>query len=491
MIKFDPKNQIAYTGRIVDWANNPENRLPASCTVFVPKDSMEGADGIEDSWLFVSHGLRNAAGVAIDLSNLRASGTRNGKGLTASGPCSFAKIYSTMNEILRRGGIFKNGAITLFLNLEHSDIEQYLNLTSKDIPWAKRAVYITKETWEAAAQSTKDLLAKRVNEGTVWLAKKQWDEAGDRLYSNVCQEILIKSRGTCMLSSVNLGVTAMDSISNAFVAAMDALCKLHSQTGIGDKKHYLKPQDDKQVGLGVIGLANLLAIYDVKYVEFVNALEHLLGISAHELENETAIKLAYNIIRGYEKAAEVAKSYGMERAFAIAPTASMSYRYQDAEGYTTAPEISPPLALSVDRDSATFGVQTYNYHPNSEISSSIGWDTQFRLLCAWQVMMDSTGLSHAISANIWSEQYIDSNWIGDTFLSCPLKTTYYRLQVDQTALDKSEIKADTISEEADNEDIDLAFFSEDELKDLHEEPIKDFCPLQPGDDPNFCDACSG
>ena len=78
--------------------------LPVSCTVFVVEDSMEGPEGIEASWRFVSHALRHGAGVAVHLSNLRPKGSENGKGLTASGPVSFAKIYSTLNEILRRGG---------------------------------------------------------------------------------------------------------------------------------------------------------------------------------------------------------------------------------------------------------------------------------------------------------------------------------------------------------------------------------------------------
>jgi hypothetical protein len=42
--------------------------------------------------------------VPVHLSNLRGKGDENGKGLVASGPVSFGKIYSTLNEILRRGG---------------------------------------------------------------------------------------------------------------------------------------------------------------------------------------------------------------------------------------------------------------------------------------------------------------------------------------------------------------------------------------------------
>ena len=100
-------NKIARTGRVQSWIDDPVSRLPVSCTVFVVDDSMEGANGIQQSWVFVSHALRNGAGVAVHLSKLRPKGTESIKGndkLVASGPVSFAKIYSTLNEILRRGG---------------------------------------------------------------------------------------------------------------------------------------------------------------------------------------------------------------------------------------------------------------------------------------------------------------------------------------------------------------------------------------------------
>ena len=103
---------IARTGRVQSWIDDPTSRLPVSCTVFVVEDTMEGPNGIEASWRFVSHALRYGAGVAVHLSKLRPRGEENDKGLVASGPVSFAKIYSTLNEILRRGGVYKNGAVT-------------------------------------------------------------------------------------------------------------------------------------------------------------------------------------------------------------------------------------------------------------------------------------------------------------------------------------------------------------------------------------------
>ena len=117
---------ISRTGRVQNWIDNPDGRLPVSCTVFVVEDSMEGPNGIEASWRFVSHALRFGAGVAVHLSKLRPKGSQNEKGLVASGPVSFAKIYSSINETLRRGGVYKNGAVVAHCDLDHADIIDFI-----------------------------------------------------------------------------------------------------------------------------------------------------------------------------------------------------------------------------------------------------------------------------------------------------------------------------------------------------------------------------
>ena len=45
---------ISRTGRVQSWIDDPDGRLPVSCTVFVVDDSMEGPEGIEASWRFAS-----------------------------------------------------------------------------------------------------------------------------------------------------------------------------------------------------------------------------------------------------------------------------------------------------------------------------------------------------------------------------------------------------------------------------------------------------
>ena len=498
-LKKAPK-ELAITGRIQDWlGDTTSTRLPASCTVFSVEDSMEGRDGIEDSWTFTSHGLRYAAGVAVDLSKLRPSGSDNGRGLVASGACSFAKFYSLLNQELRRGGAYKNGAVTLFLDYDHPDCEDFINMSSAELPWAKKAVYVDEGI---KSHPIKNTLAKAVNNGKVWLAKKRWDDEGNRLYSNVCLEVLLPSRGTCMLSSVNLGIVEnVEELPRIFTECMRWLCELHAVTGMGQHGHYLPPEEDKQVGLGVIGLANLLAKHSVTYKQFEFALSDLLD-DGQDVDPTyfryvpvKAYKLASCIISGYFAAANEAKLYGMKRAFAIAPTASMSYRYKDVDGYTTAPEISPPIAHLVDRDSETFGVQTYRYHPNSELAKNVGWSVQWRLLNTWQRLQDATDLGHAISANIWSSKRVTPEFI-DEFIDSDLVTTYYRISVDQEALDKSEVVTPDSSDDKlrglydDNTD---PFGDDDDLFGSLSDDITDDPEFltSPEHDDQYCNSCGG
>lgn len=498
LISLNIPPYLALTGRVESWlkelksADNQDEmtRLPVSCTVFSVEDSMEGENGIEASWVFTSHALRYAAGVALDLSKLRPKGSTNDKGLTASGVVSFAKFYSLINQELRRGGTYKNGACTLHLNLEHPDIEDYLNASSKELPWIKRAVYVDRESLASSSEELIELLARKVNNGSVWLAKKNWDENGVRLRSNVCLEVLLKHRGSCILSPVNLGYfDDIEAIPDAFTESMKILCTIQKNTGIGEDGHYLHPDVDRQVGLGIIGLANLLAIHDVKYKDFIVDLENIVGLSTRTSNNSVSYEIAKKINEGYIRAARVARINNMDRAFAIAPTASVSYRHTDADGYYTTPEISPPIAQTVDRDSDTFGVTTYEYHPNIETAKEVGWSLQWRLLNAWQKMMNNTELAHAISSNIWSTQTITPKWITDVFMPSKLQTTYYRVSVDQEALDKSEIVTPDSSEEK----LRGVYFDPGaivEVQDVYKEE-EEILLNSALDDEKYCEACGG
>ena len=469
--KADTNNLIARTGRVQGWIDDPTSRLPVSCTVIEVSDSMDyGQDSIEASWRFVSHALRYGAGVAVHLSQLRPRGTENGKGLVASGPVSFGKIYSCLNEQLRRGGVYKNGAVVLHLDIEHDDILEFVTTPRHELPWAKRCVNLTVNTWNDATDDVKDEILKGIARGDIWLAKVRYDQHGHRIFANVCLEVFLRSRGTCLLQHVNLGACRPEDISTAFAVGMSELIELHAHTGVEKTGEYLTQEADRQVGLGVLGLANLLALEEITYAQFADALDEVPDATPK------ATKLVEQIRAGFSVAASLARSANMDRAFAIAPTASCSYRYTDRAGYTTAPEIAPPIGRTVDRDSSTFGVQQFDYG-NVETADSVGWDAYFRVCNGIVQMMHDTGLSHGYSFNSWSDvvQY-DEDFI-QSWLVSPQTSLYYSLQVNQN----TQAKDDAMVALDDQFDFDFSDIDEDNDTDANYDVFND---------PTMCVGCA-
>lgn len=469
--KADTNNLIARTGRVQNWIDDPTSRLPVSCTVIEVSDSMDyGEDSIEASWRFVSHALRYGAGVAVHLSKLRARGTENGKGLVASGPVSFGKIYSCLNEQLRRGGVYKNGAVVLHLDISHDDILEFVTTPRHELPWAKRCVNVTTALWNEATDDVKNEILKGIARGDIWLAKIRYDQHGHRIFANVCLEVFLKSRGTCLLQHLNLGACRPEDISTAFAVGMSELIELHAKTGVEKTGEYLTQESDRQVGLGLLGLANLLSLEEITYAQFADALDELPEATPK------ATKLVAQLSAGFSVAASLARSAKMDRAFAIAPTASCSYRYTDRAGYTTAPEIAPPIGRTVDRDSSTFGVQQFDYG-NVETADSVGWDPYFRVCNGIVQMMHDTGLSHGYSFNSWSDvvQY-DEDFI-QSWLASPQTSLYYSLQVNQN----TQAKDDAMVALDDQFDFDFSDIEEDNDTDANYNVFND---------PTMCVGCA-
>ena len=434
------KDVIARTGRVQSWLDDPTSRLPVSCTVFVVDDSMEGPNGIEASWRFVSHALRYGAGVAVHLSKLRGAGVDNGKGLVASGPVSFGKIYSCLNEQLRRGGGYKNGAVVLHLDVSHPDILDFINTPRHELPWAKRCVNLNSELWNNTSDEVKDSILKGISRGDIWLAKIREDQYGRRIYANVCLEVFLRSRGTCLLQHVNLGACRTEDLVGAFTGGMNELISLHTKTGVESTGEYLTQEEDRQVGLGMLGLANLLALEGVTYTQFGEALTAHLYPEGDYLTTPEASKIVTALQEGITAAASIARTNNMDRAFAIAPTASCSYRYKDRAGYTTAPEIAPPIGRTVDRDSSTFGVESY-FYGEVETAEQVGWDDYVRVVDGIMEMLHRTGLAHGYSFNSWSDVVTYDDVFIEKWLQSPQTSLYYSLQVMQNTQAKDDAMA--------------------------------------------------
>lgn len=430
---------------------------------------MEGPEGIEASWRFASYALRNGAGCAIHLSNLRHRGSTNEHGLVASGPVSFARIYSALNETLRRGGIYKNGAVVLHLDATHPDLLEFINTPRAQLPWVKRCVDVEPDFLDELPTATVEALLEGIKRGDIWLSKIKYDERGQRIYGNVCLEVYLPSRGTCLLQHVNLGQCKVEDLPQAFEQGMKELVKLHANTGVDKDGIYLSPERDRQVGLGVLGFANFLAQEGVTYKEFARAYDRYYeGTSVEERADQIVAQLAIAI----RTAERVARWAGMERAFCIAPTANCSYKSTDLRGYTCVPEIAPPISRSVDRDSGTFGVQPYDYPPDCEIARDVGWTDYKQAADAFVHMLEETGLFHGYSFNSWSDVVTYDRKFLEDWNDSPQTSLYYSLQV---------------SPDTQSKDTALAALNED----FHELfKFGEIDTTTPQCDDTFCSACS-
>jgi len=409
---------------------------------------MEGPNGIESSWRFVSHALRNGAGVAVHLSKLRPKGTESIKGsdtLVASGPVSFAKLYSTLNEILRRGGTYRNGACVIHLDITHSDILDFVQCPRQELPWVKRCVDVSKSSWSEASLGTKEAVLQGIARGDIWLNKIKYDNERNRIYGNVCLEVYLPSRGTCLLQHINLSANRIGDLRESFRKGMSELCDLHGRTGVGGTGEYLSPEQDRQVGLGVLGLSNFLANNNITYAQFGEALEAVNEGRAYEGYAGLAARELYLAIL---EAASIARENNMKRAFAIAPTASCSYRSRDLNGYTATPEIAPPIARTVDRDSGEFGVERVEYG-NVEIASEVGWETYKKVADQLMTMLSRTNLLHGYSFNSWSDMVTYDEAFIDEWLVSSQTSLYYSLQVMSDVQDKSNAYAALDEKEVD------------------------------------------
>jgi hypothetical protein len=186
----------------------------------------------------------------------------------------------------------------------------------------------------------------------------------------------------------------------------------------------------------MLGLANFLAIHGISYEEFGDALEAVLVNLP--VEQTKAWQAAKSFELAFIQAASVAKAHGMERALTIAPTASCSYRYLDARGFTTTPEIAPPIAREVDRDSETMGVESFDYGP-VETASMVGWKAYKEVADGLVMMMQRTGMFHGYSMNSWSDMVVYDEQFLHEWLQSPQTSLYYALQVQENTQAKDDV----------------------------------------------------
>lgn len=445
-------------------------------TLITVQDSMEtiaGEDGlgIIDSWAAVWWLISTGRTAVVDLSGLRPAGTIGSTGVEASGPDSFKEIYEAMldyaldttvlkllkvmgvlNEVILRGG-FKRGIVTSMMDMRCPYFQDYLNAPIAQLGGShKKGAIVTPALLEDTELMGQ--VAEKVSSESMFLEKA----TDDGTYSNVCVGIKLADRATCLIWRNNLG-RAMNraDVIDGMVQATKDVCALHvnwrNHPNAAANKDIWKPlEEDRQVAVDVLGLANLLSRFGYKYQDFILDLEAFvkqpyLATGTEQLRSDHSLNVCEWIYAAYVASTVAADAYmdarnlpRLDRLFTVEPAQSHSFELTDANGFTTARGIWPPMFRLTNRISNTQEDVLVDYGA-AETIADIGPEWIFRLNNAWQQMMDLTGRAHAISMDTYEAP--TQGWLAK-WMRSDLKTVYYNFsgKYDQAYADKKVTEID-------------------------------------------------
>jgi len=277
--------------------------MGSACFVLDVPDSI---DGIMETLKNTAIVFKAGGGMGYNFSKLRPEGDFvSSTGGVASGPISFMRLFDTMTEVIKQGGI-RRGANMGILNSNHPDIEKFI--VAKDGNKGLRnfniSVLIMPDFWKHYEENTpyplvnpKDgAVARTVNPRALFdkIVYQAWESAepgviffdkvndynpfyehlGPIVTTNPCGEVLLYPNEPCNLGSINVWSFARkDEETGKTTVDWEALkevtmsCTRFLDNVIDVNNFPLKAIEEmslntRKIGLGVMGVANLL--YEVR-----------------------------------------------------------------------------------------------------------------------------------------------------------------------------------------------------------------------------------
>ncbi len=184
-LQWLPLNEIAvenYAGTVMDIEVEEDHSFISAGVVvsncYVIPSPEDSRNGILDNLKLMTEIMARGGGVGINLSSLRPRGsyikTVNG---TASGPCSWAQLYSVATgDVIQQGGS-RRGALMLMLDDTHPDIEEFITVkrTAGKIEHANLSVCISDKFMQAVKDDANwDLIWQGEVKKTI-RARDLWD----------------------------------------------------------------------------------------------------------------------------------------------------------------------------------------------------------------------------------------------------------------------------------------------------------------------------
>lgn len=297
------EKKFLFGGRILSnrgVTETEEKTTYSNCYVITPPD--DSIESIYDTCKKLARTYSYGGGCGIDISKLAPAGAKvNNQAKSTSGAVSFMDTFSQVTEQIGQNG--RRGALMISIDCTHPDLEKFITVKSDlgKVTSANISVKVTDAfmravrddaDWELSftRPETDETISKTVKAKDIFklLCKNNWNYAEpgilfwDKIESwnllsdnpdfhyagtNPCAEEPLPAGGSCLLGALNLAAFVDEDGNFDWVdyrrAIRVAVRALNEVLEEGLEKHPLKEQresvsDWRQIGLGIMGLADML-----------------------------------------------------------------------------------------------------------------------------------------------------------------------------------------------------------------------------------------
>ena len=308
------KHKFMFGGRIL--ANRKLQRYGKKVTysncyaLAQPEDNLEG---IFQTAFELAKTFSYSGGVGIDISKLRPRGAKlSNAAITTTGAVSFMDLYSLITQVIGQNG--RRGALMISLQSNHPDIQEFIHI-KKDLDKVTHAnISVRASDYFMIASNNKEqyklfyengkhneVIEEIVNADDLFteIAQANWEMAEpgmlywNRIQDwhmmseyeefefagvNPCAEEPLPAYGSCLLGSINLSEFVTNPFTSKAGIDIPKLCEtvhtaVRGMNEVLDEGISLHPlleqkmcvQDWRQIGLGIMGLADMLIKMEMSY----------------------------------------------------------------------------------------------------------------------------------------------------------------------------------------------------------------------------------
>ncbi|MGN6551625.1 MAG: vitamin B12-dependent ribonucleotide reductase, partial [Pararhizobium sp.] len=121
-----------FTGKLTQSKSAYEHPQPHACFIQSVEDDLVNENGIMDLWVREARLFKYGSGTGSNFSHLRGEGEKLSGGGRSSGLMSFLKIGDRAAGAIKSGGTTRRAAKMVFVDIDHPDIEDYINWKVKE-----------------------------------------------------------------------------------------------------------------------------------------------------------------------------------------------------------------------------------------------------------------------------------------------------------------------------------------------------------------------